>query len=104
MRLLTAIAVGIACMFALAFCLMTLCVVVDLTKLLFWNVRGCPRCHRRWAFPKSPVSFEIGRWRGGDNISHESEINGQSFERPWVVAACRHCSFAVRLKKAPVFD
>src|SRR4051794_33437482 len=103
MRLLTAIAVGIAAMFALGFCLMVLLTLIEAMKLLFWNLRGCPRCRRLWAFPKSPVNFEFGRWRGG-GLSHECEVNGHTFERPWVIATCRHCAFAVRLKKAPVFD
>ena len=103
MRLIIAILVGVFAAFALGFCIMGFLTLIEALKLLFWNLRGCPRCRSHWAFPKSPVNFEFGRWRGG-GLSHECEVNGHTFERPWVIATCRHCSFAVRLKKAPVFE
>lgn len=103
MRLITAIIGSTFAVFVLGICIMGFLTLIEALKLLFWNLRGCPRCGRQWAYPKSPVNFEFGRWRGG-GLSHEHEVNGHTFERPWVVATCRHCSFAVRLKKAPVWD
>lgn len=73
-------------------------------RLFIRNVRGCPRCHRRWTFPRSPLPrIKMGDRQFGGHLEHVSIVNGQGQARHSVVANCRHCGFQLASEKAPVF-